>query len=243
MTRRMTVLVAGAAVAALGLTACSGGSGQRHGSRWCQQRGQCQEGHLHQAGGGGVLQGPHRGVLEAFADKYKTKTGTKLDVQIVSWDAIDQQSSTMIQNDNAPGHPQPQRLRQLRQGPAALQRRRRALARGQERPAGRLRQERHLPGQDVRHAGPVVGAGPVLQQGHIRARPDRGPAEDLGRVRGRRQEAPGARWRQHRLRDAARPGGGPGRVLDLDLQQRRRLEIRRQVDDQLAQERRDAAPS
>ena len=65
-------------------------------------------------------------------------------------------------------------------------------------------------------------------------------AEDVGRVRGRRQEDHRARRRQHRLRDAARPGGGAGRVLDLAVQQRRRLEDRRQVDDQLAQERRDA---
>ena len=37
-----------------------------------------------------------------FADKYKAKTGTELDVQVVSWDTIDQTSSTMIQNNNAP---------------------------------------------------------------------------------------------------------------------------------------------
>jgi multiple sugar transport system substrate-binding protein len=37
-----------------------------------------------------------------FAEKYKAKTGVNLDVQVVSWDDIDQQSSTMIQNNNAP---------------------------------------------------------------------------------------------------------------------------------------------
>jgi multiple sugar transport system substrate-binding protein len=37
-----------------------------------------------------------------FAQKYQQKTGTKLDVQVISWDDIDQQSSTMIQNGNPP---------------------------------------------------------------------------------------------------------------------------------------------
>jgi multiple sugar transport system substrate-binding protein len=37
-----------------------------------------------------------------FAADYKTKTGNTLDVQVVSWNDIDQQTSTMIQNNNAP---------------------------------------------------------------------------------------------------------------------------------------------
>ncbi|MDT7553546.1 MAG: multiple sugar transport system substrate-binding protein [Pseudonocardiales bacterium] len=37
-----------------------------------------------------------------FAAAYKAKTGINLDVQVVSWDDIDQQSSTMIQNNAAP---------------------------------------------------------------------------------------------------------------------------------------------
>ena len=37
-----------------------------------------------------------------FAAAYKAKTGITLDVQVISWDDIDQQSSTMIQNNNAP---------------------------------------------------------------------------------------------------------------------------------------------
>ncbi len=37
-----------------------------------------------------------------FATAYKKKTGNTLDVQVVSWNDIDQQSSTMIQNNNAP---------------------------------------------------------------------------------------------------------------------------------------------
>jgi len=97
----MTVLVAGAAVATLGLTACSGGSGSG-------------------TAAGGDTGGSAKKVTsiklvaaeyskdhtaafwKQFAEKYKAKTGNTLDVQIVSWDAIDQQSSTMIQNNNAP---------------------------------------------------------------------------------------------------------------------------------------------
>jgi multiple sugar transport system substrate-binding protein len=37
-----------------------------------------------------------------FAAAYKAKTGNTLDVQVVSWNDIDQQTSTMIQNNNAP---------------------------------------------------------------------------------------------------------------------------------------------
>ncbi|MFN0280627.1 MAG: extracellular solute-binding protein [Kineosporiaceae bacterium] len=37
-----------------------------------------------------------------FAQAYKAKTGITLDVQVISWNDIDQQSSTMIQNNNAP---------------------------------------------------------------------------------------------------------------------------------------------
>ena len=100
----------------------------------------------------------------------------------------------MIQNNNAAGHPQPQRVRQLRQGRPALLVRRGAVRLGEERPARQLRQERHLPGQDVRHARPVLGPRAVLQQGPVRQGRHRGAAEDLGRVRGRRQE-------DHRARD------------------------------------------
>jgi multiple sugar transport system substrate-binding protein len=37
-----------------------------------------------------------------FATKYKAKTGVTLDVQVVSWNDIDQTSSTMVQNNSAP---------------------------------------------------------------------------------------------------------------------------------------------
>lgn len=39
---------------------------------------------------------------DSFAQTYQDQTGITLDVQVVSWDDIDQQSSTMIQNGNPP---------------------------------------------------------------------------------------------------------------------------------------------
>jgi multiple sugar transport system substrate-binding protein len=39
---------------------------------------------------------------EKFAQTYEDKTGIKLNVQVISWNDIDQQTSTMIQNNNAP---------------------------------------------------------------------------------------------------------------------------------------------
>ncbi|MFG1683305.1 extracellular solute-binding protein [Nonomuraea sp. NPDC049269] len=39
---------------------------------------------------------------DAFAKKYEARTGVKLNLQIVSWNSIDQQTSTMIQNGNPP---------------------------------------------------------------------------------------------------------------------------------------------
>jgi multiple sugar transport system substrate-binding protein len=103
MTSRHTKAVRVAAVAlatGLALAACSGGSGA--GS----------------AGGGGgdsaekvtkiklvaaEYSKDHTAAFwKQFAEKYKAKTGIDLEVQVVSWDTIDQTSSTMIQNNNAP---------------------------------------------------------------------------------------------------------------------------------------------
>ncbi|SER70828.1 multiple sugar transport system substrate-binding protein [Pedococcus cremeus] len=104
MTSRHMGAVRVAAVALAGglaLAACSGGSGA--GS----------------AGGGGASDSGQKvkkiklvaaeyskdhtaAFWKQFADKYKAKTGTELEVQVVSWDSIDQTSSTMIQNNNAP---------------------------------------------------------------------------------------------------------------------------------------------
>ena len=103
MTSRHTNAVRVTAVAlatGLALAACSGGSGAGSAG----------------GGGGGSAKKATKIKLVAaeyskdhtaafwkqFAEKYKAKTGTELEVQVVSWDSIDQTSSTMIQNNNAP---------------------------------------------------------------------------------------------------------------------------------------------
>src|SRR5690242_8187021 len=100
---KKSVVVAGMAIAGLALGACGGGTGA----------GSAGGGN---ASGGGGSQGPTtiklvaaeyskehtKAFWDAFAKTYKQKTGNTLDVQIVSWDNIDQQSSTMIQNNQAP---------------------------------------------------------------------------------------------------------------------------------------------
>ena len=92
-------LVAATAVVALALTACSGGTGAGT------------------AGGSGGGNAPVNKIKivaaeyskdntaafwNKFAADYKAKTGIDLDVQVVSWDDIDQQVSTMIQNNQPP---------------------------------------------------------------------------------------------------------------------------------------------
>jgi multiple sugar transport system substrate-binding protein len=98
MRSRSTALVVGAGALALALSACSGGTGAK-------------------SSGGGSTGGKVSSIKlvaaeysksntakfwNDFAQKYQQKTGTKLDVQVISWDDIDQQSSTMIQNGNPP---------------------------------------------------------------------------------------------------------------------------------------------
>jgi multiple sugar transport system substrate-binding protein len=93
----MTV-AAGLSGLALTLAACSGGSGSSTASG---------------SGGSGSVKSiklvaaeyskNHTAAFwQQFAQKYKAKTGITLNVQVVDWNDIDQQSSTMIQNNSAP---------------------------------------------------------------------------------------------------------------------------------------------
>jgi multiple sugar transport system substrate-binding protein len=99
---KKSVLVAGLAIAGLALGACGGGTGA---------------GNAGGAGGGSTggeeaktiklvaaeySKDHTKAFWDAFAKTYKEKTGYTLEVQVVSWDNIDQQSSTMIQNNQAP---------------------------------------------------------------------------------------------------------------------------------------------
>ena len=101
MTRNRTSLAAAACLtAALALSACGGGTGAQSSA----------------PSAAGTSAGPTtiklvaaeyskdntKAFWDAFAKTYQEKTGNTLQVQVVSWDNIDQQSSTMIQNNQAP---------------------------------------------------------------------------------------------------------------------------------------------
>ena len=174
-----------------------------------------------------------------FADKYKAKTGITLDVQVVSWDSIDQQSSTMIQNNNAPDI--------LNLNDYASYAKDGLLYNADE----------VLPASvqsDLIDSFKTSGT----FNGKLYGMPDLSSAralfynKDLFTKAG--IAAPPKTWDEFEA-DAKKvqalgngnigyamplgPGGVPGRVLHLGLQQRWRLEDRRQVGHQLGQERRD----
>lgn len=97
--RNAVPMMAAAALSAVALAACGGGTGAGN------------------AGGGDGSDGEVSSIKlvaaeyskentaafwEQFATEYKDRTGIDLDVQVVSWDTIDQTSSTMVQNNNPP---------------------------------------------------------------------------------------------------------------------------------------------
>jgi multiple sugar transport system substrate-binding protein len=87
---RRATLVAGAAVAALALASCSAGT---------PADGSVDSIKVVIAG----YSPDHTPEFwEAFADTYKDETGIDLDLQIISWNDLDQQSSTMVQTGNPP---------------------------------------------------------------------------------------------------------------------------------------------
>jgi len=99
MSRRTPALAAGLAGVALTLAACGGGTGAGTADGSASSGAPAKSIKLVAA----EYSKDHTSAFwTQFAAKYKEKTGTTLDVQVVSWDDIDQQSSTMVQNNNAP---------------------------------------------------------------------------------------------------------------------------------------------
>jgi multiple sugar transport system substrate-binding protein len=162
-----------------------------------------------------------------FATKYKAKTGTTLNVQVVSWNDIDQQSSTMIQNGNPPDI--------LNLNAYASYAKDGLLYNADEVLPAAVK-------SDLIDA--FVSSG--TYQGKLYGMPDLSSARALfyNKTLFSRAgiAAPPKTWTEFEadakkitalgngsigLRDAARAGGGAGRVLDLDVQQRRRVEVRR----------------
>lgn len=95
---RWIARLAGATVLALGLAACSGGTGADDADS---------------SGGGDSAKEIKVVIAEyskdhtatfwnAFKTAYEKKAGVKLNLQIISWNDIDQQASTMVQNGNPP---------------------------------------------------------------------------------------------------------------------------------------------
>ena len=99
MKRSVIALTAGLGLAALALSACGGGTGSNNASGGSSTGGSVKSIKLVAA----EYSKDHTAAFwKQFAAAYKAKTGTTLDVQVISWNDIDQQSSTMIQNNSAP---------------------------------------------------------------------------------------------------------------------------------------------
>jgi multiple sugar transport system substrate-binding protein len=98
MNRRTQGLVVGMTGLALTLTACGGGTGGGGSDAAGDSGSKVKEIKLVAA----EYSDKTAGFWSSFAKTYQEKTGIKLDVQVVSWDDIDQTSSTMIQNGNPP---------------------------------------------------------------------------------------------------------------------------------------------
>ena len=181
-----------------------------------------------------------RPFWQALAETYTKQTGVKVDLQVIDWNSIDQQVSTMIQNNQPPDvlnlnafasyakdgllYPADDVLSPKTQDDFLD-----AFVRGGE------------------YRGKLYGF-PILSSARAffynRTSSPR-PASPRRRRPGTSSsqaaaEDPGARRRHDRLRAAARPRGGAGRVVHLDVEQRRRLEVGRGVGDQQRQERADA---
>ena len=100
---KKSVVIAGLAVAGLALGACGGGTGAGSaGGAGGSTGGSGQEAKTIKLVAAEYSKDHTKAFWDAFAKTYKEKTGYTLDVQVVSWDNIDQQSSTMIQNNQAP---------------------------------------------------------------------------------------------------------------------------------------------
>ncbi|WP_043647880.1 extracellular solute-binding protein [Terracoccus sp. 273MFTsu3.1] len=98
---KQSVVVAGLAIAGLALGACGGGTGAGT-APGGTAGGTGEEAKTIKLVAAEYSKDHTKAFWDAFAKTYHEKTGYTLEVQVVSWDNIDQQSSTMIQNNQAP---------------------------------------------------------------------------------------------------------------------------------------------
>ena len=97
MNRRSILVTAGLTGLALGLAACGGGTGATS-----NEEGGDSKATTIKLVAAEYSKDNTAAFWKQFAEAYQAKTGNTLDVQVVSWNDIDQQTSTMIQNNNAP---------------------------------------------------------------------------------------------------------------------------------------------
>ncbi|MCA0437679.1 MAG: extracellular solute-binding protein [Actinobacteria bacterium] len=101
MKKRLSIVAAGSLV--LALTACGGGSGAGNaGGGTGTGSGDAAKATKIKLVAAEYSKDNTKAFWDAFAKTYKEKYGYDLEVQVVSWDNIDQQSSTMIQSGQAP---------------------------------------------------------------------------------------------------------------------------------------------
>ena len=235
MTSRHTNAVRVTAVAlatGLALAACSGGSGAGSAG----------------GGGGGSTKKATKIKLVAaeyskdhtaafwkqFAEKYKAKTGNELEVQVVSWDSIDQTSSTMIQNNNAPdilnlnAYASYAKDGLLYNADEVLPEAAKSDLLDAFVKSGTYNGKLYgMP--DLSSARAFFYNKAIFKKAGIAAPPKTWDefAADAKKITALGDGSIG-------YASSARPGGVAGRVLHVAVQQRRRLEEGRQVDDQLA---------
>ncbi len=163
---------------------------------------------------------------QALAEQYTKQTGVKVDLRIIDWNSIDQQVSTMIQNNQPPDV--------LNLNSFSSYAKDGLLYSADEVLSAKTRDDFLAPfARGGEYQGKLYGF-PILSSARaffynkeLFAKAGlAGPPEDLGGVRPGGAQDPRPRRRNHRLRLAARARGGPGRVVDLDVERRRRLEGR-----------------
>lgn len=96
------LVLAGATATAFAVTACSGGTGAGTAPGAGASAGSSGATTTIKLVAAEYSKDNTKAFWDAFAKTYKEKTGYTLDVQVVSWDSIDQQSSTMLQNNQPP---------------------------------------------------------------------------------------------------------------------------------------------
>jgi len=175
-----------------------------------------------------------------LSEAYTKQTGVKVDLQIVDWNSIDQQVTTMIQNNQPPdvlnlnsfsSYAKDGLLHSAEDvlSPKTREDFLAAFARGGEF-NGKL------------YGFPILSSARaffynkrLFAKASIAA--PRRPGTSSSRPRRRSRRSAG----HHRIRAAFGARGGAGRVGDLDVEQRRRLEVRRSVGDQQREEPPDLA--